>query len=74
MAYAMPPAELLGIMRRRGVSIARLANELGKDPEAVKTILQKPALDDVTACAYMDALQDIKKKGVQYGTYGRKQN
>ena len=74
MAYTMPPAELLGIMRRRGVSIAHLADELGEDPEAVKAKLKKPTLDDKTACAYMDALQDIKRKGVHYGTYGRKQD
>lgn len=74
MGYAMHPAEVLGIMRRRGVSIARLADELGEDPEAVKMKLQKPELDEITACAYMDALQDIKKKGVQYGIYRRKQN
>lgn len=74
MGYAMNPAELLGIMRRRGVSIARLADELGEDLEAVKAKLQKPTLDDKTACDYMDALQDIKRKGVQYGIYRRKQN
>lgn len=74
MAYEVRPAEVLGIMRRRGVSLARLADELGEDLEAVKMKLQKPTLDDKTACAFMDALQDIKRKGVQYGIYRRKQN
>ena len=74
MGYAMHPAELLGIMRRRGVSIAQLAQEAGEAPEAVSLRLQQSTIDDKTACKYMDALQDIKRKGVQYGTYKRKQN
>ena len=74
MGYAMHPAELLGIMRRRGVSSAQLAQETGEAPEAVSLRLQQSTIDDITACKYMDALQDIKRKGVQYGTYKRKQN
>ena len=74
MAYEVRPAELLGIMRRRGISIARLAEELGEDLEAVKGILQRPTLDDNTACDYMDALQEIKRKGGKYGTFGRNKN
>lgn len=72
MGYAMRPAELLGIMRRRGVSIAQLAQEAGEPTEAVFLRLHQETIDDRVACMYMDALQEIKRKGARYGTYRRK--
>lgn len=63
----MEAAEIRGIMRRRGVSIAQLAKELGEAPEAVTLKLQRVELDEDTACKYMDALQEIKRKGVKMG-------
>ena len=61
----MEAAEIVGIMRRRGVSIVQLAQEAGEPPEAVALRLQKTTIDDNTACKYMDALQEIKRKGVK---------
>lgn len=70
MGYEMRPAELLGIMRRRGVSIAQLAQEAGEALETVTMKLQGITIDEKTACAYMDALQDIKKKrGLLHGRH-----
>lgn len=70
MGYEMRPAELLGIMRRRGVSIAQLAQEAGEALETVTMKLQGITIDEKTACVYMDALQDIKKKrGLLHGRY-----
>ena len=70
MGYAMHPAELLGILRRRGVTVAQLAQEAGETLEAVTLRLQQSTIDDKTACKYMDALQDIKRKGVR-NDFGR---
>ena len=70
MGYEMRPAELLGIMRRRGISIAQLAQEAGEALETVTMKLQGNTIDERTACVYMDALLDIKKKrGLLHGRH-----
>lgn len=59
----MKTEEIKGIMKRRGVTIEDLADEMGVDPKRVdQTLNGYTFLSDNNAIRIMDALEIIKSK------------
>ena len=63
MGYQMKTEEIRGIMRRRGVTIAELADESGTEETRLEQALNGyQYLSDANAIRIMDGLESIKKK------------
>lgn len=63
MGYRMKTEEIRGIMRRRGVKIAELADEIGTEEKRLEQALNGyQYLSDANAIRIMDGLESIKKK------------
>lgn len=59
----MKTEEIRGIMRRRGVTIAELADEIGTEETRLEQALNGyQYLSDANAIRIMDGLESIKKK------------